>query len=88
MTVFRAVENRVPLVRAANTGITAIIDSRGHIRRMTQIFKETCLADVVRLGAGDSFYTRFGDLFAQLCLAVSVIFMLYSFWKHRPKAEG
>lgn len=83
MTVFRAVENRVPLVRAANTGITAIIDSRGHIRRMTQIFKETCLADEVRLGSGDSFYTRFGDLFAQLCLAVAAIFMVYSFRKNK-----
>jgi apolipoprotein N-acyltransferase len=78
MTVFRAVENRVPLVRAANTGITAIIDSRGHVRRMTQIFKEACLADEVRLGSGDSFYTCFGDLFAQLCLAVAAIFMVYS----------
>ena len=43
MTVFRAVENRVPLIRAANTGITAIIDSKGHIRGMTQLFKEEYL---------------------------------------------
>jgi apolipoprotein N-acyltransferase len=79
MTVFRAVENRVPLVRAANTGITAIIDSRGHIHGMTQLFKETYLAGEVRMGEGDSVYTRYGDLFAWLCLALSAIFIVLTF---------
>ena len=31
-SVFRAVENRVPLVRAANTGVSCFIDSRGRIK--------------------------------------------------------
>ncbi len=79
MCVFRAVENRVPLVRSANTGITAIIDSRGHIRRMTPIFTETCLSGEVRLGEGGSFYTRFGDLFAFACLALTAVIVALSF---------
>jgi apolipoprotein N-acyltransferase len=33
-SVFRAVENRVPLIRAANTGISAHIDRAGRIRKM------------------------------------------------------
>jgi apolipoprotein N-acyltransferase len=81
MTVFRAVENRVPLVRAANTGITAIIDSRGHIRGMTQLFKETYLAGEVRMGEGDSVYTRYGDIFAGLCLSISAILVVLAFRK-------
>ncbi|MCM2360028.1 MAG: apolipoprotein N-acyltransferase, partial [Geobacteraceae bacterium] len=81
MIAFRAVENRVPLVRAANTGITAIIDSRGHIRRMTPIFTETYLVGEVRLGEGGSFYSRFGDLFALACLAVSAVTIALSFRK-------
>jgi len=68
MTVFRAVENRVPLVRSANTGITAIIDSRGHIVRMTGLFHEALLTGEVRAGNYRSFYTRYGDVFAWLCL--------------------
>jgi len=83
MTVFRAVENRVPLVRAANTGVTAIIDSRGHIRAMTQIFRETSLAGEVKLGERGSFYTRFGDLFALCCLAGAALAALLSFRKRR-----
>ena len=68
MTVFRAVENRVPLVRSANTGITAIIDSRGHVRGMTGLFREALLSGEVRIGADKSFYTQHGDIFARGCL--------------------
>ncbi|HZV81002.1 MAG TPA: apolipoprotein N-acyltransferase, partial [Geobacteraceae bacterium] len=72
MTVFRAVENRVPLVRAANTGITAIIDSRGHIVRMTGLFHEALLTGEVRTGSRLTFYTRYGDLFAWICVLAAV----------------
>ncbi len=83
MTVFRAVENRVPLIRAANTGITAIIDSKGHIRGMTQLFKETYLAGEVRFGTVEAIYTRYGDLFAGLCLALSAVIIALPFRKKR-----
>lgn len=83
MAVFRAVENRVPLVRAANTGITSIIDSRGHIRRMTPLFTETYLAGEVKLGEGGSFYTRFGDLFALICLAAAAVIVVLSLRKRK-----
>jgi apolipoprotein N-acyltransferase len=85
MTVFRAVENRVPLVRAANTGITAIIDSRGHIRGMTQLFKEAYLTGEVRLGEGETIYTRYGDIFARLCLALSAVIIVLAY---RKKGRG
>ncbi|OGU09888.1 MAG: apolipoprotein N-acyltransferase [Geobacteraceae bacterium GWC2_58_44] len=73
MTVFRAVENRVPLVRAANTGISSVIDSKGHIRGMTPLFEEATLGAQVRRGEGGSFYTRHGDLFALGCLGASAL---------------
>ncbi|GFO61795.1 apolipoprotein N-acyltransferase [Geomonas silvestris] len=84
MTVFRAVENRVPLVRAANTGISAIIDSKGHVRGMTQLFQEATLAGQVRRGAAASFYSRHGDLFALGCLGASLGGGL-SVWYRRSK---
>ncbi|GAM08132.1 apolipoprotein N-acyltransferase [Geobacter sp. OR-1] len=73
MTVFRAVENRVPLVRATNTGITAIIDSKGHFNGMTQIFREAALTGEVRPGTGGTLYNRFGDFFAVACLALTLL---------------
>ena len=80
MTVFRAVENRVPLVRSANTGITAFIDSRGHVQGMTRLFQEALLSGNVRMGTVRSFYTIYGDIFALLCCALSlaVIGIVYS----------
>jgi apolipoprotein N-acyltransferase len=81
MTVFRAVENRVPLVRAANTGISAVIDSKGHIHGMTRLFEEATLSAQVRRGEGGSFYSRHGDLFALLCLAACGVLALYGYRK-------
>jgi apolipoprotein N-acyltransferase len=81
MTVFRAVENRVPLVRAANTGISSVIDSKGHIRGMTALFEEATLAAEVRRGVGGSFYSRHGDLFALVCLGACLLLVFVCFRK-------
>ncbi|WP_298268210.1 apolipoprotein N-acyltransferase [Geobacter sp.] len=85
MTVFRAVENRVPLVRAANTGITSIIDSKGHIRGMTPLFTEAVLNGEVKLGGEETLYTRFGDFFAIICLAAGGAVTLLAFGKRKSR---
>ncbi len=91
MTIFRAVENRVPLVRATNTGISSIIDSKGHIRSMTPLFEEAYLNGEVRLGEGETVYNRYGDIFAGLCLVLSGVVALSGFWFRvtglTPKSE-
>ena len=73
MAAFRAVENRVPLVRAANTGISSFIDSHGRIRETTGLFQEAFLAGEVRIGGGETFYCRHGDLLAGACLALTAL---------------
>jgi apolipoprotein N-acyltransferase len=88
MAVFRAVENRVPLVRAANTGISGIIDSQGHVRGMTGLFREALLTGEVRLGTGSTIYTRWGDFFAWFCVAGSLVLVAVSCRKKRMKDDG
>ena len=83
MTVLRAVENRVPLVRAANTGISSVIDGKGHIHGMTPLFEEATLSAEVRRGEGGSFYGRHGDLFALACLGACAGIGWYCFRKRR-----
>jgi len=81
MSVFRAIENGVPLVRAANTGISAIIDEKGHISQATPLFVEDFCAGEVILGVGGTIYTRIGDVFALLCLGVSLGLTFFAFRK-------
>ena len=49
MAAFRAVENGRYLVRAANTGITAVVDPRGRVLERTDLFERTVLVRDVPL---------------------------------------
>ncbi|MEK7289480.1 MAG: apolipoprotein N-acyltransferase [Planctomycetota bacterium] len=81
--VFRAVENRISLARAANTGISAfvapngtiydmLVDAQGKYREISGT-----LTNHVRLANKDlSIYTRCGDWFGILCAVVSSAVLL------------
>jgi apolipoprotein N-acyltransferase len=71
MAVFRAVENGRYLVRAANTGVTAVVDPRGRVLERTALFARTVVVEDVPLVSGETFYVRQGDLFAWACLAAA-----------------
>lgn len=75
MAVLRAVENRVPVVRAANTGISGFIDAQGRILEASPIFTETYLTRTLVPGKIRTFYTRYGDVFAWLCALASLILL-------------
>jgi len=76
MTRFRAIENRIWIARAANTGISALISPAGNVAFSGPIFEELQLSGSVGLGAEATFYTRYGDLFAYVCLVMSGIFIV------------
>lgn len=84
--VFRTVENRLPLLRCTNTGITCAIDSKGRIKQTlgprTEGFQvaEVLPADPNRRV---TFYTRHGDRFAQACLLASVTLFIALRFKSR-----
>jgi apolipoprotein N-acyltransferase len=69
---FRTVENRVPMVRAANTGISAIIDPDGRIRWQGPLFEMLWHVDDISWPGVRTIYTRYGDVFVWLCVAVTV----------------
>ncbi len=79
MAVMRAVENRVPIVRAANTGITGVIDATGRIRQSTGLFvEETLLTTIYPRSEPLTFYSRFGDVFSFACIAGVVFLGLFA----------
>lgn len=70
ITALRSAETGVWTARAANTGVSAIIDGRGRVRSRTRIFERAWLAaDVARRPAaqGGTFYVRYGDWLVGAC---------------------
>jgi apolipoprotein N-acyltransferase len=67
-SVFRAVENHVPVIRAANTGVSCFIDSTGKVLSRVreggeETFVEGCSSESVDITNVRTFYTFYGDIF-------------------------
>ena len=61
-SVFRCIENRTPMIRAVNTGISAVIDGNGAITKESPAAVEEVLTEQVPLDARLSIYKVCGDL--------------------------
>lgn len=88
MVVFRSVENRVPFVRAANTGISGFIEVSGRIQKTSDLFTEAALTDTVRISGRRTLYTRLGDLFADVCGIITLVFVLARIRISKQPATG
>jgi apolipoprotein N-acyltransferase len=77
-STLRAVENRRPLVRCGNTGVTALVNPNGFVERWLEPFREGFAVRTVELRDGPlTFYTRHGDWLAWVCgAAVLVAFIV------------
>jgi apolipoprotein N-acyltransferase len=77
MAALRAVENRVPIVRAANTGISGVIDADGRLRDTTELFTKAVVVSEIVPNQTDSptLYARVGDVFSWACLGLSLVLL-------------
>ena len=75
IAAFRAVENRVFVARAANTGITGLIGPTGKILKQGAIFTEETMTGTIHLMKEKTFYTHYGDVFAWVCSGFSVLLL-------------
>jgi len=88
--VFRAIENRIPVARCTNAGISGVIDPFGRISQTTQLYQEaTVVADLPVL-AEKSFYMRYGNLFPNAILIFcGILVLLLPVGKRmRPKPQS
>lgn len=84
--IFRCVETRRPMVRAANTGVTCFVNEFGRVTQQLQddtgsTFTEGVLTGEVKIPTENelTFYTRHGELFAKLCAVLTAIATLAAF---------
>ncbi|MBI4537554.1 MAG: apolipoprotein N-acyltransferase [candidate division NC10 bacterium] len=68
MAAMRAVENGTYLVRAANTGVTAVVTPSGEIRQATSLFTRAAVVATIRLREGETPYARYGDVLPWACV--------------------
>jgi apolipoprotein N-acyltransferase len=79
ISVFRAVEHRVPLARAVNTGISALIDGNGRIvARLPKLANDVIVARVP-LDDREGLYAVVGDWLPWCCLIATVLMLFPSF---------
>lgn len=88
--IFRCVETRRPMLRAANTGVTCFINQFGRITQELRdetgsTFTEGVLTGEINVPTDRSltFYVRHGELFAKACAAVTAIALLATLLRRR-----
>ena len=75
IVAFRAVENRIWIARCANTGFSFFVDPWGRVPQSTEIYEEGVLIGEVGLRAEETFYSRYGDVFAMACLICTIVML-------------
>jgi len=94
--VLRAVENRVPLIRAANTGVTCVINPSGKVVSFLSDgegrtdLPGVLWADVAVPPDGMSltFYSRFGDMVGIACAVATLLWLARTLWKRRQRRKN
>lgn len=69
----RAIETGRYMTRAANTGITAVVDPYGRVVQRAEMFQPLSLTADIRLLQSRTIYTRVGDVIAWMCLLLTAL---------------
>ncbi len=81
ISVLRAVENRRSVVRAANGGISCLIDPLGNTVKETKMFEQAELTIAAPLETVETFYTKYPLLIPYLATTVSILIILLFYIK-------
>jgi apolipoprotein N-acyltransferase len=79
MARMRAIENQRWILVSTNNGVTASIDPYGRVIKRAERNVRTTLVAPYSLQPETTFYSRYGDLFAWICVVISLIAVLVRF---------
>jgi len=82
--VMRAIENRVGVARAANTGISMFVDPIGRVYDATPLFREDLRVSRVFTTDVTTVYTRYGDLLGNGSASAALLLVLVA-WRLRRR---
>jgi apolipoprotein N-acyltransferase len=74
--VYRAIENRRPVLRCTNTGISMVVNPSGNIVKQLPLNQTGVINAAIMPSNGVTFYTKYGDIFAQISAVISMFFIL------------
>jgi apolipoprotein N-acyltransferase len=83
LAAMRAIEQGRYLARAANTGISGIIDPYGRVLARTSLFETTTVIGEVRFIQERTIYARIGDLAANVAVLITLIGVSAGLWTER-----
>jgi apolipoprotein N-acyltransferase len=86
MLPLRAVEHRVGIARAANTGISAFVEPSGRVSAFLPLFERGLLERHVPLRTRTTLYTRLGDWLAYGCLGLGAVVLGIALIRRSPAA--
>ena len=81
IAVFRAIENRRDIARCANTGVSCFIDKFGRVRKATPIYTKAVVTDEVALNDENTFYVKYGNIFALFIATSGALFIIVAMFK-------
>lgn len=94
MARFRCIENRVPMARAVNGGISGFIDSLGRIISQVEVDGKKqgvsgFLVDELEVNGRNTLFGRIGDAFAMTCLVLTTVLLIIGLLRRAQlKREG
>jgi apolipoprotein N-acyltransferase len=89
MAIMRSIEQGRYLVRAANTGISGIVDPYGRVLVRTNLFETVAVVGEARYVQGKTVYATIGDLAVHIAAAITVLALAIAFVEgRRQHANG
>lgn len=89
--ILRAIENGLPVVRAANTGVSAIIDGKGRIVSELGPLTDGYTSAEIEIVSTNTVYSCLGDVFAWISVAVvtaSVALKIFDCRREKKNADS
>lgn len=94
--IFRCVENKRPMIRAANTGVTCAINRHGIVKEILKNEQGSTFMQGILFGkieaptnANLTFYAQYGEIFSIICAVISGISAVWRIaWNRKSKKSA